>query len=96
MKAYICDACGEAIHAAYELKLKYRNPAETYKKKIHLCSECFHSLHEIAAKKEPEPKKSFLDAFRDLFKPFNYDASSSYYAFESREIERIRKEGEEE
>lgn len=71
MKAYICDSCGKAMHGAHELKLKHRTPDKTYKEKIHLCTDCFHALNEIAAKNDV----------------------SSYYAFESREIERIRKEG---
>lgn len=59
-KAYVCDACGITMTDPYEAKMKefyvagvpdYGTivPSDTkIKKKVHLCDECYHALHEIA------------------------------------------------
>lgn len=61
-KCYVCDACGITIEDPYEAKMKefyigcdfeiygvFPAPRRV-KKKVHLCDECYHSLHEIAKK----------------------------------------------
>lgn len=64
MKAYVCDACGVAMTNPHEAKMReFYVGFEPFcghmafcnvkvKKKVHLCDECYHSLHEIAKRTE--------------------------------------------
>ena len=59
-ECYVCDACGVTITDPYKVKMKefYIGCDFTefgdfpvccrVKKKIHLCDECYHALHELA------------------------------------------------
>lgn len=55
--SYICDACGAAINNPHSVKMRefsfgavrYAHGLKMiYKKKVHLCDDCFHGLKAIA------------------------------------------------
>lgn len=63
-KAYVCDACGITMTNPYEAKMRefyvgvefdcghaFPCNVKTCKSKVHLCDDCYHALHEIAAEK---------------------------------------------
>ena len=69
MKTYVCDACGEVIDNPHRMLMKkfyigmdidYGVATPLPRKRIervHLCDDCFHSLHEIAASKKEGEKE---------------------------------------
>lgn len=52
MKVYKCDACGKIIDEPYKMKMKefYSFPRcwGIHRVKIHLCDNCYASLHMLA------------------------------------------------
>ena len=60
-KAYVCDACGATMANPYEANMRefyvgitygygmaHTRNVRTPKRKVHLCDDCYHALHEIA------------------------------------------------